>query len=78
MGVVHLKEPLPLSALGVVVIYCPQKYEKAQLLISSPKGTISVKKWYISLKKLRKRKTQETKAGNHKRDDKRKRRVQSG
>jgi hypothetical protein len=40
MGVVHLERPLP---LGVVVIYYPED-KKAQPFISSPKGTISMKK----------------------------------
>jgi hypothetical protein len=29
MGVVHLKRPLTLGALGVVFIYCPHKDEKS-------------------------------------------------
>jgi hypothetical protein len=43
MGVIFPKRPLTLGALKVVII-SHKKMKKAQPLISSPKGTISMKK----------------------------------
>jgi hypothetical protein len=81
MAVVCLERLLPLGALGVVLIYCPYKNEKSTAFDINPqrhhinKKNHSLKK---KIHKLRKRKRQGIKAGKHKRDNKRKKRFQSG